>query len=98
MGYKVVKIHQVWQYKTTSFSNGDAGLFTGYINHFCKIKQEASWWPEWCVTYQDKDEFINKFQQREGILLDKTNVTKNKGMRALAKLMLNSFGGKIWAV
>jgi hypothetical protein len=30
------------------------GLFTDYVNTFLKMKQEASGWPEWCQSENEK--------------------------------------------
>lgn len=94
MGYKIKEIYEVWSYKMTQYNGRDGGLFVGYINAFLKLKQEASGWPEWVQTEEDKDRYIRDFERREGIKLDKNNVKNNKGFRALAKLMLNSFWGR----
>ena len=42
----------------------------------------------------DKFQYIESYYQKEGIRLIYNNIQKNPGMRALAKLMLNSFWGK----
>lgn len=87
-------MHEIWSYKTTQFDGRSGGLFGEYINKFLKLKQEASGWPAWCVTDQNKDRYIIQFEQREGVKLDPAKVKLNKGLRALAKLLLNSFWGK----
>lgn len=38
--------------------------------------------------------YINQYKEKEGILLEHDNIEKNDGLRALAKLMLNSFWGR----
>ena len=38
--------------------------------------------------------YIRDYHEKEGILLGYNNIKKNPGLRALAKLMLNSFWGK----
>tara|TARA_R110000823_G_scaffold195755_1_gene327095 strand:- start:3333 stop:7490 length:4158 start_codon:yes stop_codon:yes gene_type:complete len=43
---------------------------------------------------QRKDLYIQQYETHQGILLDKTKITKNTGMRATAKLCLNSLWGK----
>lgn len=58
------------------------------------MKQEASGWPKWCQTKYDIYKFIEEYHQGEGICLEYHNIASNPGLRALAKLMLNSFGGK----
>lgn len=56
-----------------------------------KIKQEASGWPKWCRSEEDKRKYIKNYYDREGIWLNAENIKKNPGLRQLAKLMLNSF-------
>jgi DNA polymerase type B, organellar and viral len=87
-GYRVTKIEEVWHYEES-----EAGLFADYINVFLKIKTEASGWPQGVETDQQKNAYVTEFEKIEGIKLDKTKVAKNPGMRALAKLFLNSFWG-----
>ena len=70
------------------------GLCIDYVNTFLKMKQEVSGWPEWCQSENDKLRYIRDYQEKDGILLDYNNIKKNPGLRALAKLMLNSFWGK----
>ena len=45
LGYRVVRMIEVWHFPQKS-----SELFTGYIDTFLKIKQEASGWPSWCET------------------------------------------------
>ncbi len=71
-----------------------AGMLTDYVNKFSKIKQEASGWPKWCKTDDDKRKYIRDCYNREGIWLNANNKEKNPGLWQLAKLMLNSFYGK----
>ncbi|XP_045201509.2 uncharacterized protein LOC123555044 [Mercenaria mercenaria] len=96
-GYQIVKVYEVWHFNKVSKYDPitkTGGIFTQYVNTFLKIKQEASGWPKWCQTEQQKRKYINMYYQKEGILLDYENIKKNPGFRALAKLMLNSFWGK----
>ncbi len=69
-------------------------MFTEYVNTFLELKQEARGWPTWCETETDKQDYIRLYNDKEGIKLEHEKIKKNKGMRALAKLMLNSFWGK----
>ena len=39
--------------------------------------------------------YIQEYAQKEGVTLNRENITKNPGLRALAKLCLNSFWGKV---
>jgi len=57
---------------------------------------EASGWPDSCQTEDQKNVFIAEFYRRENIQLSYEELEKgeNKGLRLLAKLMLNSLWGK----
>ncbi|XP_053393861.1 uncharacterized protein LOC128555496 isoform X1 [Mercenaria mercenaria] len=96
-GYKLEKIYDVWHFDTVSQYNAatkSGGIFTDYVNTFLKIKQEASGWPDWCKTEQQKRLYIRQYYDKEGISLEYENNKKNPGLRSIAKLMLNSFWGK----
>ena len=89
MGYELVKVHEVWHFEESA-----SGLFAEYVNTWLKIKTEASGWPASCTTEEEKRDYIQRFQAREGIELDYGAIKKNPGLKATAKLMLNSFWGK----
>ena len=72
----------------------EGGLFTSYINTFLKLKQQASGFPEYIQTNEEKDHYIEQYFLHEGILLEKDLIEKNPGLRSLSKLALNSFYGK----
>ncbi|CAG2214664.1 unnamed protein product [Mytilus edulis] len=80
-----------WKYNPDT---KEGGIFTEYVNTFLKIKQEASGWPEWCLTDQDKHTYIKNYFEKEGIWLEEKNIKENPGLRQLAKLILNNFWGK----
>ena len=89
LGYEIIKIYEIRYFeKTTTF------LFKGYVKWFLKVKQESSGYPDWCITEEQKDLYIEQYEKRQGILLDKRKITKNPGLRAIAKLCLNSLWGK----
>src|SRR5215510_5728197 len=96
-GYRIVKVYEVYEYAVTQYDRqGDeGGLFVEYINTFLKLKAEASGYPVWVSSSEDEDRFINAFYMSEGILLDKNEIRPNAAKRALAKLCLNSFWGKL---
>ncbi len=97
MGYRVKDIQAVWHFENRVQYDPEAntgGLFTEYTNTFLKLKQEASGWPQWVKTDQDREQYIRGYYENEGIQLDRNEIKKNPGLRALAKLMLNSFLGK----
>ena len=96
-GYTLLSIYEVWNF--TDISQYDpvsksGGIFTNYVNTFLKVKQEASGWPDWCKSQEDKQQYIFQYLEKEGILLDYNNIKRNPGLRSIAKLMLNSFWGK----
>ena len=87
-----MKCHEIWHYENREKHDGkdpNTGLFTQYIDKFLKMKIEASGWPEWVKTQEDKDKFILRCKIREGIDLDPEKMQKNPGLRSLAKLCLN---------
>lgn len=88
-GYRIVEIFEVWHWKERR-----VGLFADYVDTFLKIKVEASGWPNWCVTEEDKDNFVRQMKDQEGIDIDKSKVATNEGLRRVAKEMLNGFWGK----
>ena len=97
LGYAVIHTYEIWHYEETSQYDHETktgGLFTEYINNFLKIKQQASGWPKWATSEEQKQLYIQNYYQHEGIMLDYDKIEKNPGMRSLAKLMLNSFWGK----
>ena len=96
-GYTIKKIFEVWHYKDSEKydkSTKSGGLFTSYVNMFLKYKQEASGLPENVVSDEEIQSYIDEYQEKEGILLEKNNIQKNPGLRSVMKLMLNSFWGR----
>ena len=97
MGYEIKDIEVVWHWDQRAeydLKTKTKGLFTKYIDRFLRLKQEASGYPEWCVTDEDKQRYIEDYYRNEGIRLDPENIDKNPGMRSLAKLCLNSMWGE----
>ena len=87
-GYRLLQIHEVWHFPQKSDT-----LFKEYIDTFAKIKLEASGYPKNCVTDEQKQAYVDDILEHQGIQLDPAKITYNPGLRALAKLMLNSFWG-----
>ena len=85
-GYQVLQLHEVRHFPKTSDE-----LFADHINTFLKIKQEASGYPKGVTTEEQKQRYIEEYFEREGVQLDPDKIDYNPGLRALAKLMLNSF-------
>ena len=97
MGYEVKDIEVVWHWEKRSVFDPvtkTGGLFTDYINQFLQLKQEASCYPDWCMTPEDKQRYVEDYFKNEGIRLNPNNIRKNPGLRSLAKLCLNSMWGK----
>lgn len=96
-GYKILTIYEVWHYASSTKYNpetNEGGLFSTYVNLFLKLKEEASGYPDNAQSEEEKQEYISKFLEKEGILLDKENIKHNPGIRSVMKLMLNSFWGR----
>lgn len=83
IGYEIKKI-----YKVLYFDRSD-DLFKGYVRNFLKIKTE-------CGGYSgdDIDEYIQRYYDACGVLLEKEKIKANKGKKLLAKILLNSLWGK----
>eukprot|EP00999_Lentomonas_sp_LEN2_P002379 NODE_37_length_2975_cov_25.939607_g22_i0.p1 GENE.NODE_37_length_2975_cov_25.939607_g22_i0~~NODE_37_length_2975_cov_25.939607_g22_i0.p1 ORF type:complete len:303 (-),score=26.59 NODE_37_length_2975_cov_25.939607_g22_i0:930-1838(-) len=88
-GYKIDEIYEVLHWKETK-----NGMFKEYILNFLKIKQEASGWPDNVKTDEEKNKYISDYEKDMGIRLEKEKIKHNPGLRALAKLCLNSLWGK----
>ena len=86
-GYQIVKIFEVWHLK----EKGD--LLSKYDNACIKEKQEASGFPEECVTDEQKRQYIQDYYHHEGIELNYDKINKNSGARQVAKMKANSQWG-----
>lgn len=99
MGYELHRVKKIYHWEECSNS-----LFRKYVEKFLKIKQEASGYPEWVFENKDdvgkaviearKDKYIEDYFNSMGIKLDKSKIVYNEGLRAVAKLCLNSLWGK----
>jgi len=89
MGYQIIRVFEVlhWEEKSSN-------IFSGYVNTFLRIKQEASGFPQNVFTEEEKENYISIYREKEGICLNKDNIVKSSALRSLAKLMLNSLYGK----
>jgi hypothetical protein len=86
-------VYEIWDFEEKekySKETKSGGLFTNYLNAALKKKQEASGYPEQCITDADKKAYIDDYYENEGILLDETNICKNPGMRVVSKLLANT--------
>ncbi|XP_043286864.1 uncharacterized protein [Venturia canescens] len=86
-GYKILTVSEIWQYEITQYNRDtqEGGLFTGYINTFLKIKQEASGWPEgYAGDEAAQERYITSFKTAEGVQLEREIVsTREKLMELL---------------
>ena len=90
-GYELTDILEVWHWKETAQYDKQTktgGLFTEYINNALILKLQASGYPPGAETEQDRENYIRRVFDHEGILLDKQKISYNPGMRAIAKLLL----------
>ncbi len=84
VGYEIKYIYEVWHIQKTKT------LWKDYIDFWLKIKYEASGVP----SYMSKEDYIKKVKESDGIVLDSEKIEFNPGLRAIAKLCLNSLWGK----
>ncbi|KAK3929381.1 Methionine synthase [Frankliniella fusca] len=59
------------------------------------MKIEATGWPTHVNTDEEKKAYVQKHLLKDNIILDKTKFERNPGKRTMAKLILNSFWGKL---
>lgn len=95
--YRIIKIHEMWHFENTmKYVPGiSPGLFTEFIDHFLKIKQQASGWPHENMTNDEKSKYIRDYFEHEHVNLDPDSMESNPVMRNLAKISLNSQWGKM---
>ena len=97
-GYIILKVYEVWHWPAKSEYDPiskTGGIFTDYVNLFLRYKQQASNFPDWVKTEDDKDKYVQLFYDKEGIQLDKTKIKYNNGVRSVNKLLLNSNWGRL---
>ena len=73
-GYVIQKIHKVFHFPENQRRRG---LFKEYVNTFLKVKQEAAGWPEGCETEEGKAQYLQEYEEHEGIVLE--SVAENPG-------------------
>jgi hypothetical protein len=90
LGYQIQQVFEIWHYPAST-----ERLFQEYIDTFLKLKTEASGYPGGVESDVQKNTYIEDFFQKEGVRLETDKISKNPGMRAFAKLCLNSFWGRL---
>ncbi|KAG8147241.1 putative DNA polymerase protein, partial [Naja naja] len=88
-GYRIAEIYEVWHFERKTKS-----LFSDYINMHLRQKQEASGYPDWCKTEEDKERYVRDYKKNEGVQLRREHIEYNPAKRQIAKLFLNSLWGK----
>jgi len=87
MGYAVEEIFSVYHYDRRS-----KDIFGSYVRFFSKIKMENSVKD---LSTENKDKIYNENKSaRFPIVLDRSKMTYNAGLRFIAKICLNSLWGK----
>ena len=84
-GYRITKIYEVWH-----FENSSDDLFKGYIKKFMKLKLEST-------KYNFKNnnaEMIFRNKVKKNLDIELGELHENSGLRAIAKMCLNSLWGK----
>ena len=78
-GYKILEILEVYEYQVACYdpATGTGGHFVDYIDTFLKLKQEASGYPSWVRTEDDKVRYMDQFHWDEGIRLDRDSIGYN---------------------
>ena len=92
-GYQIIETYEIYHYSRQE------KFFSGYVNCFLKIKQEASGFPSYCYDGEELNDekcekYISDYHKNEGIKLDKENIKYNPGLRTIAKNILNALWGK----
>ena len=67
------------------------GLFSGYIDLFLKLKQEASRYSISCSTEDAKDRYIRENFEKGSILLEKDNIIPKVTLKELLFLQIVNF-------
>ena len=95
-GYQVLDI-MVYEYEVTKYDphTSEVGLFSDHINTFLKLKAEANGYPSWVRNHEDEECYIDTFNAREGVLMDRNAIRPNATKRGLGNLRLNSLWGKL---
>jgi hypothetical protein len=97
-GYKLVKIYEVYNYTNSAQiddTTGKGGIFSDHVNLFIKLKAQASGFPDWVKTDEDKMAFVKEFEEKVGVKLEIDQIKLNPALRSICKIILNSFWGKL---
>ena len=98
LGYRLVQKYEAWHFpRSTQYNRetGEEGLFAPYVNTFLKLKQQAAGFPSNVRTEAEKSAYIQDYEEREDIRLDRDRIEKNPGQYYVAKSCLNLLWGKL---
>lgn len=78
-GYVILERIELWLYNTDQYDavTKTGGLFTEYMRTFLKQKQEASGWPQDCITEEQRRNYIREYEELDGITLDPEKIEVN---------------------
>lgn len=98
-GYEVTEVYEVYHWSERNRSDQH---IKPYVDYFFRMKQEAEGWKKLGASSEDpteeeKDQIVERLYIQNGNLgrIRKRKVKLNPVLRALAKLYLNSFWGKL---
>ena len=88
---------EVYEYEVTKYDTHtrEGGLFADYINTFLKHKAEASGYRSCVRNPGEQERYVEAFNGREGVLMDRDALRPNAAKRGLAKLCLDCLWRKL---
>lgn len=78
-GYEVVSVYETWHWQEWTTE-----LFAQYIDTFYAVKEQASGWPSWVETEEDKQRHCQQVLEKDGVRLDPRRIEKNPGLRQVS--------------
>lgn len=88
-GYRIIRLHEVHHFPETR-----TDLFNEYIEKWLKVKLESTGYLKHLKSEEEKLQYIEYIFVKEHIRLDPSKIIDNKGLRMIAKNMLNSLYGR----
>ena len=83
MEYVILEIYEVLHWSSNEKidgSTGRGGLFTEYINMFLHIKTQASGYPNNVCTLKQRQQYVEEYSSKEGVLLDPKLIEHNPSL------------------
>lgn len=93
-GYRICEVYEILHWPLSSDE-----IFREYVYKWITMKQEASGFPNWVTSDEDKDKYVNNYYEDTRsigcpIRLEKASIRRDEISRNIAKNLLNSFYGK----